>query len=165
VADWRTRDLSFALHLGDILDGFCPKARADGAQRRGSKRARACARGARGAQRTRLKRNQRAARRHPLPRAQDASEAALRCVLDEFDALQRPVWHCLGNHCLYNLPRPTLNARLWCVVLRLPFPSALPRAPTPAAAARLPPFPCPASPPATRGSRTTPSARTRAFAW
>jgi hypothetical protein len=40
-------------------------------------------------------------------------------VLDEFDALQRPVWHCLGNHCLYNLPRPTLNARLGCG----PFPS------------------------------------------
>jgi hypothetical protein len=27
VTDWRTRDLSCALHLGDILDGFCPKAR------------------------------------------------------------------------------------------------------------------------------------------
>ena len=33
-------------------------------------------------------------------------------MLDAFDALGRPVRHCLGNHCLYNLPRATLNARL-----------------------------------------------------
>ena len=42
---------------------------------------------------------------------------ALRRVLDAFDVLQRPVRHCLGNHCLYNLPRATLNERLSCVPL------------------------------------------------
>jgi hypothetical protein len=41
VADWRTRDLSFALHLGDILDGFCPKARARAGGLLGGREARA----------------------------------------------------------------------------------------------------------------------------
>jgi hypothetical protein len=49
---------------------------------------------------------------------QEESEGALRRVLAEFEALGRPVWHCLGNHCLYNLPRPTLNQRLRCALLR-----------------------------------------------
>ena len=40
VADWRPRELACALHLGDILDGFCPKARraAARAQTQGSQR-------------------------------------------------------------------------------------------------------------------------------
>lgn len=37
---------------------------------------------------------------------------ALRRVLDAFDTLPCRTHHCLGNHCLYNLPRATLNARL-----------------------------------------------------
>ena len=42
----------------------------------------------------------------------DESSAALRSVLDHFDLLQKPHYHMLGNHCLYNLPRPELNAQL-----------------------------------------------------
>jgi hypothetical protein len=33
-------------------------------------------------------------------------------VLAEFDGLGSRVYHMLGNHCLYNLPRPQLNERL-----------------------------------------------------
>jgi manganese-dependent ADP-ribose/CDP-alcohol diphosphatase len=33
-------------------------------------------------------------------------------VLDAFDTLPCRTHHCLGNHCLYNLPRATLNTRL-----------------------------------------------------
>ena len=97
MADWRTRELTCALHLGDILDGFCPKAR-----------------DAPSAKLWRL------VALSPLtrPAPQDASEEALRRVLDAFDALGRPVRHCLGNHCLTNLPRATLNARLECVLRR-----------------------------------------------
>jgi hypothetical protein len=32
-------------------------------------------------------------------------------VLDVFHSLGRPTYHMLGNHCLYNLPRPRLNER------------------------------------------------------
>ncbi len=44
-------------------------------------------------------------------RLQDLSEEALTAVLDELHALGRPVYHMLGNHCLYNLPRARLNER------------------------------------------------------
>lgn len=40
------------------------------------------------------------------------SEQALQHVLQQFDSLQRPVLHMLGNHCLYNHPRDVLNSRL-----------------------------------------------------
>ena len=33
-------------------------------------------------------------------------------VLREFSALERRVYHLIGNHCLYNFPRAELNARL-----------------------------------------------------
>ena len=33
------------------------------------------------------------------------SEAALDALLKVFDALEKPHWHMIGNHCLYNLPR------------------------------------------------------------
>ena len=33
------------------------------------------------------------------------SEAALDALLKVFDALEKPHWHMMGNHCLYNLPR------------------------------------------------------------
>lgn len=42
----------------------------------------------------------------------DESAAALSAVLKEFELLGRPVYHMLGNHCLYNLPRHTLNQQL-----------------------------------------------------
>ena len=35
----------------------------------------------------------------------DESIAALEELLEIFDALQKPHWHMIGNHCLYNLPR------------------------------------------------------------
>ena len=88
VADWRPRELACAMHLGDILDGFCPKARSpvSGARAREAEGSRAA--------------------------PQEESEAALRRVLDAFEQLPCRTHHCLGNHCLYNLPRATLNARL-----------------------------------------------------
>lgn len=33
------------------------------------------------------------------------SEAALEALKGIFDSLQKPHWHMIGNHCLYNLPR------------------------------------------------------------
>ena len=33
------------------------------------------------------------------------SKAALEDLLQIFDALKKPHWHMIGNHCLYNLPR------------------------------------------------------------
>ena len=33
------------------------------------------------------------------------ADSALQDLIDSFDALQRPHWHMIGNHCLYNLPR------------------------------------------------------------
>ena len=45
-------------------------------------------------------------------KARTHSEAALADVLAEFAALQRRVYHLIGNHCLYNFPRAELNSRL-----------------------------------------------------
>ena len=42
----------------------------------------------------------------------DQSETALKRVLDEFSLLQKPIYHMIGNHCLYNLPRTRLNKAL-----------------------------------------------------
>ncbi len=42
----------------------------------------------------------------------DKSETALKSVLDEFALLYKPVYHVIGNHCLYNLPRKRLNEAL-----------------------------------------------------
>ena len=39
----------------------------------------------------------------------DQSEVAMKTVLDEFALLQKPVYHMIGNHCLYNLSRQRLN--------------------------------------------------------
>ena len=39
----------------------------------------------------------------------DQSETAVKTVLDEFALLQKPVYHMIGNHCLYNLSRQRLN--------------------------------------------------------
>lgn len=39
----------------------------------------------------------------------DQSETAMKTVLDEFALLQKPVYHMIGNHCLYNLSRQRLN--------------------------------------------------------
>ena len=42
---------------------------------------------------------------HPKGQA----DAALQDLIDIFDALQRPHWHMIGNHCLYNLPRKVIS--------------------------------------------------------
>ncbi|CAL8470374.1 g9916 [Coccomyxa elongata] len=42
----------------------------------------------------------------------DQSMAALDAITASFDELGKPHWHMIGNHCLYNLPREVLNARL-----------------------------------------------------
>ena len=42
----------------------------------------------------------------------NSSEAALQAAVDIFDALDCPVLHAIGNHCLYNAPRPVLNKLL-----------------------------------------------------
>lgn len=39
-------------------------------------------------------------------------DQALKNVLDILDELDRPVYHMIGNHCLYNHPRHILNAKL-----------------------------------------------------
>ena len=39
----------------------------------------------------------------------DQSEKAMQTVLTQFAKLQKPVYHMIGNHCLYNLPRQRLN--------------------------------------------------------
>ncbi|KAL6763309.1 Metallo-dependent phosphatase [Haematococcus lacustris] len=68
VGAWKfANTLDFAVHFGDILDGYQPK---------------------------------------------DQAEQVLDGLLEEFDKLEKPVYHMLGNHCLYNLPRPHLNQRL-----------------------------------------------------
>lgn len=41
-----------------------------------------------------------------------SSQAALEAAVETFEALGAPVLHCIGNHCLYNAPRPVLNALL-----------------------------------------------------
>lgn len=33
------------------------------------------------------------------------SLAALDAIVAAFDVLEKPHWHMIGNHCLYNLPR------------------------------------------------------------
>eukprot|EP00798_Chlamydomonas_sp_ICE-L_P030302 gene30302-35290_t len=48
---------------------------------------------------------------------QDGTEAALTEIIAAFDKLGEgvttvPTYHMIGNHCLYNLPRATLNERL-----------------------------------------------------
>lgn len=58
-------NLAFAVHFGDIVDGFCPK---------------------------------------------EQSKQAFERILSELANFERgPVYHMLGNHCLYNLPRQELN--------------------------------------------------------
>jgi manganese-dependent ADP-ribose/CDP-alcohol diphosphatase len=67
VDSWRRADVDFAIHFGDIVDGFQPR---------------------------------------------DGSVQAINDVLGALDRLQKPHYHMLGNHCLYNLPRPVLNKML-----------------------------------------------------
>lgn len=70
VRCWNERrgDLSFIIHLGDIVDGYCPK---------------------------------------------EESYEAVAKVVDVFKQLQGlTVYHVLGNHCFYNLPRDELNHML-----------------------------------------------------
>lgn len=40
------------------------------------------------------------------------SDQALADIVACFDELEKPVLHCIGNHCLYNHPRHVLNERL-----------------------------------------------------
>ncbi|XP_020572016.1 manganese-dependent ADP-ribose/CDP-alcohol diphosphatase [Phalaenopsis equestris] len=40
----------------------------------------------------------------------DQSFAAVKRILDEFSKFSGPVFHMIGNHCLYNLPRTNLTA-------------------------------------------------------
>lgn len=47
----------------------------------------------------------------------DQSFASVKNVLDEFDKFNAPVYHMIGNHCLYNLPRDKLVS-----LLKLPSP-------------------------------------------
>ena len=42
------------------------------------------------------------------------ADAALQDLIDTFDTLQRPHWHMIGNHCLYNLPREVRSKALSC---------------------------------------------------
>lgn len=64
IQKWNAhQNLSFALHLGDIVDGRCPK---------------------------------------------DQSLSAVKKVVKEFDKFNGRVYHMIGNHCLYNLPRKEL---------------------------------------------------------
>ena len=66
VEAWNERgDLAFAIHFGDIVDGYCPK---------------------------------------------DQSRTAFERVTSELGNFKGgPVYHMIGNHCLYNLPRQELN--------------------------------------------------------
>ncbi|KAF6137187.1 hypothetical protein GIB67_030951 [Kingdonia uniflora] len=65
IGKWNTHlpTLKFAVNLGDIVDGFCPK---------------------------------------------DESLNAVQKVVREFESFNGPVYHMIGNHCLYNLPRNDL---------------------------------------------------------
>lgn len=69
VRSWNAAgDLSFGVHFGDIVDGFCPR---------------------------------------------EDSLGAVQRVLNAFKEFEGgPMYHMLGNHCLYNLPRAELNALL-----------------------------------------------------
>ncbi|KAG0603215.1 hypothetical protein M758_10G075900 [Ceratodon purpureus] len=66
VEAWNQKgDLAFAIHFGDIVDGWCPK---------------------------------------------DQSRAAFERVIGELENFKGGrVYHMVGNHCLYNLPRQELN--------------------------------------------------------
>lgn len=66
VQSWNVKgDLSFAIHFGDIVDGYCPK---------------------------------------------EDSKAAFNRVTNELaNFTNGHVYHMIGNHCLYNLPREELN--------------------------------------------------------
>jgi manganese-dependent ADP-ribose/CDP-alcohol diphosphatase len=67
VQSWNSKgNLSFAIHFGDIVDGYCPK---------------------------------------------EHSRAAFDTVTGEFANFKNGnVYHMIGNHCLYNLPRHELNS-------------------------------------------------------
>ena len=39
----------------------------------------------------------------------EEADAALQDLIDIFDTLQRPHWHMIGNHCLYNLPLKVIS--------------------------------------------------------
>ena len=70
VSCWQQNDVDFAMHMGDLIDGFNPK---------------------------------------------DQAESAMNLLLAEFDRLgDKPHWHVMANHDLYNLPRsvrPTASTR------------------------------------------------------
>eukprot|EP00252_Welwitschia_mirabilis_P007585 TRINITY_DN19113_c0_g1_i2.p1 TRINITY_DN19113_c0_g1~~TRINITY_DN19113_c0_g1_i2.p1 ORF type:complete len:326 (-),score=53.39 TRINITY_DN19113_c0_g1_i2:152-1129(-) len=64
VKKWNQKgDIQFAMHFGDIVDGFCPK---------------------------------------------EESRSAVLRLIKEFGEFRGPVYHMIGNHCLYNLPRTEL---------------------------------------------------------
>ncbi|PPS08079.1 hypothetical protein GOBAR_AA12570 [Gossypium barbadense] len=64
VKSWNNnKNINFAIHFGDIVDGKCPK---------------------------------------------DQSLNAVKKVVGEFENFKGPVYHMIGNHCLYNLPRDKL---------------------------------------------------------
>ncbi|PKI38644.1 manganese-dependent ADP-ribose/CDP-alcohol diphosphatase [Punica granatum] len=64
VKQWNDLNkLRFAINLGDIVDGFCPK---------------------------------------------DQSLDSVKKMVAEFEKFNGPVYHMIGNHCLYNLPRSKL---------------------------------------------------------
>lgn len=46
------------------------------------------------------------------PPKQDKSEEMLQRLIDAFDQLQRPTYHIVANHCLYNLSRSRLHQML-----------------------------------------------------
>jgi manganese-dependent ADP-ribose/CDP-alcohol diphosphatase len=103
VEGWREQNVNFAFHLGDILDGYQPKVHASRTPTLAAD--------------YQLLHNVGA---EPVIDAlllllvfvqQEHSEAALDAVLAEFLRLGQPVYHMLGNHCLYNLRRPVLNAK------------------------------------------------------
>lgn len=50
----------------------------------------------------------------PAPAGASVSrqEQALRSVLEIFEGLNRPIYHLIGNHCLYCHQRPVLNREL-----------------------------------------------------
>lgn len=60
VTAWKEQNVDWAIHLGDLIDGFQPK---------------------------------------------NESAEALDMLLAQFERLQKPHWHVLANHDLYNFPR------------------------------------------------------------
>lgn len=67
VSGWKSSEVEFGMHLGDLLDGNNPR---------------------------------------------DQREVAMTNLLDAFSGLGRPVYHVIGNHCLYNFNRQELNGML-----------------------------------------------------